>query len=266
MNLGLLDFSSLVGWAPRVVLDAPSSLVWGLSPLNIRVSCRNGVNPVPSVLGQGLAQVFILEVCLLGAMSLLGGVGGIGGDEGGHLGEVGKLGQCINKLARVVLLLQGPDDPLHTGVEVLNLGVEPLQDVVLALQGGHEVEDSKVDCKEWRDSYKEEAADVKGGASLSSPYVAFPDGDDIADQRGLVAHLEEGRGSTEDEAVAENMLAPALVDLKPTQYNSSGPCLVGKARKLCQFLYSHFCPTIQYSVCVRAMSRDTLSCVSCKYC
>ena len=263
MNLGLLDFSCRVGWAPRVVLDAPSCLVWGL---NIRVSCRNGVNPVPTVVGQGLAQVFTLEVCLLGAMSLLGGVGGISGDEGGHLGQVGKFGQCINKLARVVLLLQGPDDPLHTGVEVLNLGVEPLQDVVLALQSGHEVEDSKVDCKEWRDSYKEEAADVKGGASLSAPYVAFPDGDDVADQRGLVAHLGEGRGSTEDEAVAENLLAQALVDLKPTQYNSSGPCLVGKARKLCQFLYSHFCPTIQYSVCVRARSRDTLSSVSCKYC
>ena len=181
--------SSLVGCSPRVVLDLVSRLVGGF---NVRV-VGDSVDPLPGVASEGLPKVLPLKILLVRAEPFLGGVGGVGSDEGGHLGQVGEVGQGSHHLPRQVFPFQGEDDSLHARVEALNLGVEPLHNVVLALEGGEEVEDAKVEGEEGWHGDEEKTADVEGGAALGAPDVTFPDGDDIADQRRLVAHLMEGR-------------------------------------------------------------------------
>ena len=189
----ILDGSILVFWSPGVVLDAVSWLVGGLNVEgSIRVGRCCSVNSLPCIASQALPKVLPLKVLLVRAKPFLGRVSSVGGDEGGHLGQVRKVGQGSNQLSRVVFPFQGKDDPLHAGVEALHLGVEPFQNVILALKGGEEVKDAEVECEEGGHSNEEKATDVEGSASLGSPDVAFPDREDITDQGCLVAHLMEG--------------------------------------------------------------------------
>ena len=124
---------------------------------------------------------------------LAGAVGGVSSQEGGELRERlhgGQLCQGDGQLAGVVPAPQGKEDPLHTMVEGLHLLVESVHNIVLRLQGCHEVEHSEIQCQEGRHRHQEQAADVEGCPTLGPPQVASPHRQDVAHQRCLVAHLE----------------------------------------------------------------------------